>query len=168
MELELALEIAPMVIDWPALAPTWKVAPWKLPSSRFTPLNWVCEATLLMSFVSCVNCAFRSLRSAELFEALSDSTARSRIDCRSFVTSCSAPEAVWASDTPSFAFCDGLVQAIDLRGHALHDRVAGGVIRRGIDAQARGELLQGGLQLIARCRQRVLSDERINVRVEDE
>ena len=105
MALELALEIAPMVIDWPALAPTWKVAPWKEPSSRFTPLNWVWEATLLMSVTSCGNCAFRSVRSGELLVALSDSTARSRIVCRSLVTSGSAPEAVWASDTPSLAFC---------------------------------------------------------------
>src|SRR5215470_3837060 len=42
----LALATEDTVIVWPTLAPTWKVAPWNVPSSRFTPLNAAVEATL--------------------------------------------------------------------------------------------------------------------------
>ena len=49
-----------------------KLAPWNVPSSRFTLLNCVCEATLSMSDLSCWNCASKSVRSVALLVAFRD------------------------------------------------------------------------------------------------
>src|SRR5690606_30182882 len=56
-----------------------------------------------------------------------------------------------------------LVEAADLRRHALGDRTAGRVILRAVDAQARGQALQRLGELVGGCRQVTLSVQRHHV-----
>ena len=106
-------------------------------------------------------------RSLSLFVALADCTASSRIRCRLFVTSCSAPSVGLREGDAVVRVAHGLVQAGDLRGHALGDRETGGVVLRAVDAQARGQALQRGGQLTTGCRQIALGIQRHHVGVDD-
>ncbi|MDT4833593.1 hypothetical protein FQZ97_672070 [compost metagenome] len=93
----------PMVMLSPALAPTWKVAAVKEPSSTFLPLNEVCLETRSTSSASCFTSACRASRSSSLLVALADCTASSRMRCSMSPTLPSAPSAVCASEMPSLA-----------------------------------------------------------------
>ena len=86
-----------------ALAPTWKLALVRLPSSRLTPLNLAPSATREISATSCVASAFRLARSAFEIEPLADCTASSRMRCRLSPILLIAPSAVWNIEMPSFA-----------------------------------------------------------------
>jgi hypothetical protein len=88
---------------WPESAPTWNCCEVNVPSSSFTPLNAVCEATRSISDTSCETSFWSASRSLWLFDALADCTASSRIRWRLFEISPSAPSAVCAREIASFA-----------------------------------------------------------------
>jgi len=136
-----ALDTDETVMVCPELAPTWKVAPW----------NVLVE----------VGAVARAVGGVERFDGQIAHALQVVGDLR---------QCARGSLGERYAIVGvllGLVHAVDLRGHALHDRVAGGVVGRRIDTQARGQLLQRSGQLIARRRQAVLRDQRVEVRVED-
>ena len=91
------------VMRWLALAPTWKSADVKLPSSKFWPLNWVVCAMRSSSFVSCPTSACSAARSLAELVALADCTASSRIRCKVADALPNAPSATWESEIPSLA-----------------------------------------------------------------
>ncbi len=61
----------------------------------------------------------------------------------------------------------GLVEAADLRGHAIGDREPGGVVLRAVDAQAGRQTLNGRGHFVAGLREVALSIQRHHVRVDD-
>src|SRR5882757_2691813 len=92
-----------MEIVLPTFAPTWKVVTPLLPSRTFVPLNEVCAAIRVISAICCCTSLSRAARSAALFEPFADWTASVRMLCNASVKVDSAPPAVCASDTASFA-----------------------------------------------------------------
>src|SRR5690606_32080954 len=60
-----------------------------------------------------------------------------------------------------------LVQAADLRGHALGDRQAGGVVLGAVDAQTGGQALDRGIQRRLRSTQVALGIQRRDVGIDD-
>ena len=98
-----ALAVLPMLIAWPAFAPTWNSWPRNEPSSSLVPLNSACFATRSTSSTSCATSAFRASRSLWLLVAFADCTASSRMRCRFVPTSPRAPSAVCAREMASLA-----------------------------------------------------------------
>ena len=128
---------------WPWSAPTWKACVVKLPSSSLVPLNAVVLATRSISDINCETSFCRAARSSAELVALRACTASSRMRCRLLPISPSAPSGVRERNAVvCVARC--LVQAADLRGHALGDREAGGIVFRAVDPQARRHTLQRG------------------------
>ncbi len=91
------------VMVWLALAPTWKVAEPKEPSSSFWPLNSVVPAMRSSSDSSWPTSAWMALRSPAELVALADCTDSSRTRCRMFPAPASALSATWDSEMPSLA-----------------------------------------------------------------
>ena len=105
-------------------------------------------------------------RSEALLVALADCTASSRMRCRLLPTRRARLQPSAPARCRRWR-CGSLVQAADLRGEALGDGEAGGVVFRAVDAQAGGQALQRGRQLVAGCRQVALSVQRQHVGVDD-
>ena len=112
---------------WPWSPPTWKACVVKLPSSELVPLNAVVLATRSISAINCETSFCRAARSSAELVALRTCTASSRMRCRLLPIWPSAPSGVRERNAVvCVARC--LVQAADLRGHALGDREAGGIV----------------------------------------
>ena len=60
--------------------------------------------------------------------------------------------AVWTIETASLTFWLACCEAVDLGGQALADRITGGVVSRGVDAQTRGQALHRGDTALLDCR----------------
>ncbi len=83
-----ALSIANEIVWFtPALAPTWNVALFMVPSITFLPLNSVVRAILSSSAVSWITSSLREDLSEALLVSFADCTASSRIRWRIFVLS---------------------------------------------------------------------------------
>ncbi len=94
------------VIDWPLLAPIWKLNVFEFPEkfNNFMVLNSVLPAIPLISAISCSTSFWISALSASVFVSLAACKARSLILLNMLCTSFKAPSAVWIREIPSWAF----------------------------------------------------------------
>ena len=62
----------------------------------------------------------------------------------------------------------GLLETVDLRGHAVGDGLTGGIVLGGIDLAARGQALDGAVERLLRGVQIALGRQRKRIGVDDE